>query len=141
MENLVLKENSNPMMEIDFTSVATSYCSMRAETAEEKQALFKAMNNPEFRVADFINKVIIVKDVYAEIVQIADKVTGEISHCPRIVLIDTEGKGYQCVSLGMYSGLKKLFQVFGNPTWENGLSIEIKQLKKGERSILTFNVV
>ena len=136
-----LSENVNPAMEIDFEHVNSSYCSMVATTKEQKAALFNAMNNPQFRLADYINKTITVKDVFAEIVRIANPETGEIQYCPRIVLIDKEGKAYQCVSLGIYSGLKKLMQVYGTPTWEDGVVIRIKQLKKGTKSILTLEVV
>lgn len=124
----------------DLTTATSSFCSLTASTIEEKASLFKAMNNPDFRVSDCINKTIMAKDVYCETVQCVNRNTGEVTHAPRIVIIDMEGKGYQCVSIGMLGALKKVFQVFGMPTWEQGLPLEIKQIKKGDRSLLTFDV-
>lgn len=124
----------------DLTTATDSYCSFTPKTQEERATLFKAMNNPDHRVADFINMTIPVKNIYCETVNCVNKQTGEVVKAPRIVLIDTEGKGYQCVSLGMLGALKKLFTVFGMPEWENPLPVTIKQITKGDRSLLTFDV-
>jgi len=116
------------------------YCSMIAETDEQRKSLFKAMNNPEHRLADFINKKIEVVDIFAEVVQCINEETGEITSAPRIVLIDKKGVGYQCVSKGVLSAIKKLFTIYGAPTWKTPVALEVKQLKKGVRNILTFDV-
>lgn len=124
----------------DLTSADMSYCSMAPKNDAEKRALFKAMNNPDGRIADCINMDIKVKDIYVEKVNCINKETGEVSLCPRIVLIDTDGKSYQCVSIGMYSAIKKLIRLYGQPTWDKGITITIKQIKKSDRSILTFDI-
>lgn len=92
----------------DLTSADMSYCSMVPKNDAEKKALFKAMNNPDGRIADCINMDIKVKDIYVEKVNCINRETGEVSVCPRIVFIDTDGKSYQCVSIGMYSAVKKI---------------------------------
>lgn len=130
------------MMIVNLTSAKTSYCSYVAETEEQKATLFKVMNNPEKRVADCINEVISVKDVYCEVVECKNKETGEITKCPRIVLIDSDGNGYQAVSRGVFGALSKLFQVYGEPhTWEHPIDLKVKQISKDTNKILTFEVV
>lgn len=125
----------------DLTTRDDVFCSITPKTQEDKSILFKAMNNPDYRIADFINMTIQVKDVYCETVKCVNRQTGESVRAPRIVLIDNEGKGYQCVSIGMLGGLKKLFAVFGMPNeWETPLPVTIKQITKGDRSLLTFDV-
>jgi hypothetical protein len=127
---------------VDLTAPAkTQFCSVVPKTEADKAMVFKAMNNPEKRISDCINMTINVKDVYVEVVQCVNKETGELSDCPRIVLIDDKGVGYQCVSIGMYSALKKVFSVYGVPTYEKALAIKIVQVTKGERKLLTFDVV
>ena len=42
----------------NLTSRTTMFCSMKAETAEQKAAFFNAMNNPEKRLGDCINSII-----------------------------------------------------------------------------------
>ena len=119
----------------------TMFTSMSAQTADEKKALFNAMNNPEKRVADMIGKEIAIRDVFVESVDMVNEETGEVTIAPRIVLVDTKGVSYQCVSTGIFSALKKMFQIFGMPTWENGIKTEVAQIQKGKRNILTLRVI
>lgn len=116
------------------------YTSMKGETPEEKAKLFNAMNNPDKRISDMIGKVINVKDVFVEEVRFADEETGEVTYAPRIVVIDVNGESYQAVSVGVMSAFKKLFQLFGQPTWPNGIKLEVKQVKNGKNNILTFAI-
>ena len=115
-------------------------CSIKAETAEEKALVFNAANNPQHKVADFINKKIMVKDIYAETLELVNKETGEVDKAPRIVLIDEAGEAYECVSVGMFSALKKLIATFGEPTWEEPIPVVVKQEKVANGSMLTILV-
>lgn len=125
---------------VDMTSAVTQFCSMTAKTDEERAKLFNAMNNPDKRLADCINMKIAAKDLYVEVVNCTNEETGEVTACPRMVIIDDKGVSYQAVSIGIYSALKKVIQVFGAPTWEKPISLEVKQITKGNRKMLTLNV-
>lgn len=125
----------------DMTTAQTQFTSMVAETPEEKAKLFNAMNNPDERLANCINMQIKAKDLYIEVVNCTNEETGEVTACPRIVIIDENGKSYQAVSIGIYSALKKVIQVFGSPTWAEPVTLEVKQITKGARKMLTLNVV
>lgn len=125
---------------LDMTTARTQFTSVTAVTDEDKAKLFNAMNNPDERVSAMINKVIMAKDLYIEIVNCTNQETGEVTACPRIVIIDDKGKSYQAVSIGIYSALKKVIQVFGAPTWEKPIPLEVKQITKGVRNMLTLNV-
>lgn len=127
---------------VDLTTRATQYCSMKAETEEEKGKLFNATNNPDYRLADMINMEVKVKDVFVEAVHCTNRDTGEINVCPRVVLIDENNIGYQCVSIGVFSAIKKLFGIYGEPMyWKAPIKMMVKQITKGERQMLTLNVV
>lgn len=123
----------------DLTTRQTSFCSLTATTPEEKAKLFNLMNTPQHRLSDMINMSIEVTDIFVETVQCANK-DGEIILTPRIVLIDKNREGYQCVSMGIYGALKKLFSIYGTPHWEEPLSLTVKQITKGEYKILTIVV-
>ena len=125
----------------DMTTAKTQFCSMVAKTDKEKAQMFNAMNNPDERLADCINKQIKAKDLYVEVVNCANEETGEVTACPRIVIIDDKGKSYQAVSIGIYSALKKVIQVYGAPTWETPVTLEVKQITKGTSKMLTLSVV
>ena len=127
-------------IEIDLSTAKTQDCSVSATTDTEKAKVYNAMNNPDERIADNINKVIMAKDLYIEVVDCTNTETGEITPCPRIVIIDDKGRSYQAVSLGIYSALRKVIQIFGAPTWEKAIPLEVKQITKGERKMLTLNV-
>lgn len=126
---------------VDMTSAQTAFCSMIATTADEKAKLFNAMNNPDARLADCINMTIKARDLFVEIVECTNQETGEVTRAPRIVIIDEQGKGYQAVSVGIFSALKKIIQVYGQPTWETPVKMQVKQVTKGNRKMLTLNVM
>lgn len=120
----------------------TQFCSMVPKNEDEEIVLFNAMNNPEKRIGDCINMTINVKHVFCEVVTCVNRETGETNMCPRIVLIDTDGVGYQAVSLGVFSALKKIFAIKGSPTtWKKPVKLQVIQITKGDRKILTFNMV
>lgn len=120
----------------------TQFCSMIPKNEDEEVVLFNAMNNPKKRIGDCINMTINVKHVFCEVVTCVNRETGEANMCPRIVLIDTDGVGYQAVSMGVFSALKKIFAIKGNPTtWKKPVKLQVIQITKGDRKLLTFNMV
>lgn len=122
-QNTQVTVTENTSLVADLTSATVAYCSFTPKTPEERKTLFTAMNNPMKKLDECINMPINVKDVYAETVDFVDENTGVIAKGIRIVLIDTDGVSYGCCSTGIFNSLKKLFQVFGTPTWEEGLTI------------------
>lgn len=130
---------------------ALAFSSMKADSVAEKAALFNAISNPAHKLGDFINKTIFIKDIYAELIdmpktdadgnpvydadgeQIVDKV-------PRIVLIDADGDTYQAVSLSVMNNITRLFKMFGAPTWEPALPVEVKQISRNNMRIYAFEV-
>ena len=116
-----------------------NYFSGKAETFDEKKRLVNAMSNPDFRIADFINKTINVVDVFVEKSQVESQKTGELVDIPRVVLIDDKGKSYSSLSFGIFNSLKKIISVFGFPTWEDGIPVEVQRIQKGDRQI--YNLV
>lgn len=140
MDELMIAENTNNIAE-DIERPSNMYCSARCETPEEKSIVFKAMNNPEKRIADCVGQTLLIKDVFAEIVTLTNQETGEPGRYPRVVLIDKNGVGYQAVSVGIYSALKRVFQIYGTPDqWDGPLPIRVEQVNKNSRRMLTFSV-
>ena len=124
----------------NLTESRDSFCSLKAETPQEKATLFRIMNSPEKRISDCINQTILVKDVYCEVVQVTNKETKEVNTCPRVVLVDKDGIGYQSVSFGIYGSLKKLFQVYGVPTWEEPVPVKVIQISREKNKILALTI-
>lgn len=118
----------------------SAYCSVKGDSIEQKALVFNAANNPQHKVSDFINKKVLVKDVFVESIEIADKVTGELTQAPRVVLIDESGEAYECVSVGMFTALQRLIATFGEPTWEEAIPVVIKNVPVKNGSMLTLVV-
>ena len=129
--------NGNIMVDMDLGS----FYSISPTTKEGKIALYNAINNPDKRLSDHINMVLSIKDVLVEIVELEQESTGEMVKCPRIILIDDKGVSYQCVSVGIFSGMKRVFKLFGMPTWEEPVKLKVLQITKAEKKMLSIAVV
>lgn len=117
----------------DLFSTGSFYCSMPCKTPQEKKTLFNIQSGETERISDYINEIINLKDVYVQMIQIADSQTGELIDTCRIILIDNDKKGYACVSLGIYSSLKSLFALYGTPEhWEKPIKIKFKNRTKSD---------
>lgn len=138
-ENAITKANVGQLIA---EGVGASYCSIEADRNDRAKAakVYNALNNPEFRVSDFINKDIAVSDVLIEVSEIMNEDTGAIDTVPRVVLIDDAGKAYQSVSVGMFNCVKNAIKVFGEPTWEPALVFTIKQKPTKNGSMLTADI-
>lgn len=130
----------NLQNELSETSSST-FCSVKGGDRKAKALVYNAMNNPTHRVGDCINKKIKVKDVLAEIIELANDETGELQQVPRVVLIDDKGESYQAVSTGIFNAVKKLIAVFGAPTWDEPIEVMVKQISLGKNQMLTLDVV
>lgn len=138
-ENAIQKANIGQLMS---EGVGAGYCSIEIDPSDRKKAakVYNALNNPEHRVSDYINKDINVSDVLVEIREIVNEETGAIDTVPRVVLIDDQGAAYQAISIGMFNAVQNAFHVFGQPTWEPALTFTIKQRPTKNGSMLTADI-
>lgn len=114
-----------------------SYCSIKGDSREALVAMYNAINSPDHKLSDFVGKKLNIKDISIERVDNMNDETGEMVANARVVLIDENGESYTCVSSGIYSAIKKLVSVFGEPTWEPALPVEVQNLstKKGRKTM------
>lgn len=138
MENEIAVRNKEFVLDIENESA--SYSSMECVTQKDKVLFYNAVSSPGENLRDHINEVVNVKDVFIEVIDL-DQDDGTVTQAPRIVLIDVDGVGYQCVSGGVLNALKRIIKIFGHPTWENGLMLKVKQINRGERQVLTLVAV
>lgn len=136
----------NEIMAVDVRNELSSdskstYCSIQGGDRKTLAKIYNAMNNPSHKVSDYINKTIMVKDVFVELIEMSNEETGEFENVPRVVLIDETGEAYQAVSTGIFNAVKNAIQVFGAPTWDDPLPCEVKQVQVKNGSMLTFEVV
>ena len=139
-KNLVVNNKENFVEELK-ESHNVMFCTVNQDEPHSKALVFKAMNNPSNRIADFIGKRIKIKDIFIECVDIENEETGVIDTVPRIVIFDDNNETYEAVSRGLFNALQKLISVFGMPTYEQPIEIEIKQKAVKKGSMLTFDIV
>ena len=127
MNNTVLNDLNN----------TESYCSIKGDSREALVAMYNAINSPDHKLSDFVGKKLNIKDISIERVENMNDETGDMVANARVVLIDDNGESYTCVSSGIYSAIKKLVAVFGEPTWEPALPVEVQNLstKKGRKTM------
>lgn len=127
MNNTVLTDLNN----------TESYCSIKGDSREALVAMYNAINSPDHKLSDFVGKKLNIKDISIERVENMNDETGDMVANARVVLIDENGESYTCVSSGIYSAIKKLVAVFGEPTWEPALPVEVQNLstKKGRKTM------
>ena len=114
----------------DLTSATVSYCSMAADTIDDKIRAYNAMTNASESLADHVNEEIVLRHVFVEAINCLNEQTGEVNVCPRIVLISPDSTSYQAVSQGVYGSLKTIFKIFGTPdAWRFGIRCKVKRVK------------
>lgn len=139
-----MADNTNALATVAATqdNIGKMVCSIKPTGNRKEDAkIFAALNNPEFRLANFINKTLKIQNVLVEIREIMNDETGEIETAPRVVLISEDGKAYQAVSKGIFNAVKNAYEVFGQAPWDPPLEIEVKQIAVGKGSMLTFDVL
>lgn len=118
--------------DIDSPLGAGVYCSIHAETMDEKLDIYEAVSDSQ-SLDDFVGKVINVENVIIQPVEMEDNKTGEMVLRNRIVLVDDEGTAYGCTSTGVETSMKNLFGIVGMPPWSPAIPFEVvkKQGRNG----------
>lgn len=121
-----------------------SFSSINIDNADNsvKVAYFNAITSPDVKLKSVINDTIVMKDIIADRVTMRDN-ENNTNECVRIVIIDTKGKSYECVSFGVANSLDKIIKIFGTPTWENGIKAQVVQIpsKRNNGSMLSLKLV
>ena len=128
----------NAVAQIINADAGATFCSVSNDGSRESQSkLYSAMNNPDHRISDFINKSFSVQDVLIEMREILNEETGVIVKVPRVVLIDEAGAGYQATSIGIFQSVCNAYRAFGPAPWNPPLECTIKQRPTKNGSMLT----
>lgn len=140
-EIITTNTKKNEILEGINTATTSIYSSFVAESNNDKAKLYNALNAPEVRIADHIGKEIVIRDVIIEPVDIVDEKTGDVRTTPRVTLIDVNGHTYTATSYGIYNSLKRIFGLYGSPTWEDGIPVRVRQITNGANRIFTLDII
>ena len=137
LEVMSVEDFSNP-------SASLMYCSIKSDgDMASKAKIFNAINSPEEKIAEHINKPIMLKDIVAHPIRLIDEKTGEVLDAMRMVLVDENGTGYEAVSSGIVNAVSRILQIFGQPeTWETPIKIVPiqKKTRNGDNKVTTLKI-
>ena len=119
-----------------------TFCSFHPESPEERAKLYRAMTNPDKRIADCINQSFELADVYVELVDMTQEDTGEVRKVPRVVMFAADGVTYSATSQGIYNAIQRLSMVYGAPSWrENPIPVVVRQIQMAQKRFYTLDVI
>lgn len=132
-------------------NLGQQFTSFHVDTFDEKKALYNAINAPDYRISEFINKRIDMRDVVINAVVLTagrdDNVPnawtprGEDQDAFRVIIIDKENKTYTATSSGIYNSVKNIFNIFGTLHFDEPMPVEITQVKTKNGNTLTLTLV
>lgn len=114
--------------------------SLPMKTDAEKKKVLRLVQQQGENIGKFIGKRVVLTDVVAHPQEFVNKETGEITHGARIILVCKDGKTITCASAGIARSLGMIADVWGPPSWPEGLAVEIEQVTTGANR-RTFQLV
>lgn len=133
------------------TKIGDTYCSFKPDEFDAKIKLYNAINNPDKRVADCINKDIQLRDVVIKAVKLSEERNRtdnwtDVSEAKerdgfRVILIDDDGVSYSATSAGIYNSVATIRSVFGQLHFDTPLTVQVNQVKTKNGNTLTLRVV
>lgn len=134
------EKNDLTLVEEIENSSKQTYCSIPLDTIDNKKKVFAISESADFKVADYLNTPILLKNVFIQKYDKVNEETGEVIPKTRTILIDSEGKSYASASKGLYNSLLKLMALLGKPDeWEEPIKVMIKEvtINKGKTYAIT----
>lgn len=107
----------------------TFFTSKECVNDVDRKVMYNALSSPDKLISENIGEKLVVKDVAAFPVKFLDENTGEEVEILRTILIDDKGLTWSATSAGIANSVTKLFAIYGMPTWNKGIPVQIKQVK------------
>lgn len=114
------------------------YCSIHAETQEDRLDIYEAVSNSA-PLDDLVGKCVEVENVIIQPVEMVNMNTGEMEKRNRIVIITPDGDAFGCSSRGVETSMKNLFGIVGCPPWIPALKLDV--VKKQGRNGYKFTAL
>lgn len=126
-----------------FTGSETSdmFVSFDPVAPDDKIKLYNAINAPETRIADMVNKPICLIDVIMVKCKINDRGRSAERDAIRVILIDDNGETYAATSSGITNSVRNIFNIFGTLHFTEGLKVTIEQIKTSNGNTLTMKLM
>ena len=139
MSNDVAIVGSNPFGVMTDAS-AQLFSTISTATDEGREQIFAALAAAE-PLADHLDEVIELRHVVAQMVELADAVTGEMGEHVRTILVTEDGACYSAVSSQITRTLGLLFGLYGRPeTWDAPVPVVVRR-QRSKNGFFFFNLL
>lgn len=128
------------------TPFDTQFSSFSPDDRAGKIKLFNAINSPDHRLSDMINKPILIKDVVLVKVEMTDEREPGDDTAPekregvRTIIIDENGESYSATSNGIFNSIQIISNVFGTLHFDEPLEVMVSQVKVKRGSTLKLTI-
>lgn len=140
MENNAIANFDNTVTGLDVLNDGqpSPFVSFNVDDPAAQIKLYNAMNSPEYRLSDMINKPIKMVDAVLVPCMLTSNETGEAQEAVRSIIIDDEGKTYAATATGIMSSLRNMFNVFHTLHFETPITVTVKQVTVKRGNTLTL---
>lgn len=152
-ENKEVKERGLIMQDDSIFQSANKemFCTMDLEDKGNMVALYNSLQECDVKLNDIKGTTIEIVDLFVEKKEVAerdektdevivDEETGEVKTKTRFrtILFGTDGKTYVSAAYGVYSSLRQIIPIFGNPSKENPIKVKVgtRKLRSGRESLI-----
>lgn len=132
--------NNTAMAAFTGSEAADMFVSFDAQTNAEKVKLYNAINSPDTRIADMVNKPICMTDVIMVKCKINERSTGMERDAVRVIIMDDNGETYTATSSGIANSIRNIFNIFGTLHFPDGLNVTIEQIRTSNGNTLTLKL-
>lgn len=126
---------------------ALNYTSMTLASKRDKVTFYNAVQNPDSKLSDHINKKITFIHVSMTACTIQEKddlgnpIPDAIHKTVKTVFVTPDGKGIITTSMGVARALMDMFSIFGTPdTWDEPMTCLVKQVDIGKNRTFKLEV-
>lgn len=134
-------QNNNGMAQFIAEDMANTIISFSLDTSEAKVMAYNAINSPDFKISDMINKTIAIADVVMVPVSLVSEETGEVEGAMRSIIIDENGNTYTATATGIFNSLKNIYLIYGGLHFEEPLQVVVQQVQTKRGNTLTLKIV
>jgi len=111
----------------------------KGDSFADKVSVLKAVTDA-LPISENLGKPIALRNVVAQIVEIADDKTGITVEAVRVILVDEDGTAYAGVSDGLFKSIQNIFGILGMPdSWPEGLRVAVVE-KKSRNGFKFFTI-